>query len=113
MRMSSSLSPLTALSSNRLPATVATRLGSDGPRFASGQDRVTVARVMRSPSTLPADGSERRGTASSRMSRATTRAAERSLSSGVSPGTATKVPLDCSPAMISAARRGSIGVSSR
>ena len=32
-----------------------------------------------------------------------TRAAARAFSSGVSPGTATNVPLDCSPAMASAA----------
>lgn len=38
---------------------------------------------------------------------------KRASSAGVSPGTAVKVPLDCSPAMTSAARRGSSPVSSQ
>ena len=37
--------PETCRSSNRLPAMVAIRLGSDGPRLASGQDRSSVQRV--------------------------------------------------------------------
>ena len=42
-----------------------------------------------------------------------TRAAERALSSGVSPGTGTKVPDDCSPAIASAACSSGKAVSTR
>ena len=50
---------------------------------------------------------------SSSGSRRSTRAPARAFSSGVSPGTATKVPDDCSPAITSTARRGSSAVSIR
>ena len=43
----------------------------------------------------------------------TVRAPERAFNSGVSVGSATKVPLDCSPAMTSAASSGSTPVSSQ
>jgi len=51
--------------------------------------------------------------ARSSTSSRSTRAPERALSSGVSIGSATKVPLDCSPAIVSAARCGSSPVSSQ
>ena len=44
-RRSSSRSPETWRSSNRLPATVDTRLGSEGPKLSSGQDSVSRQRV--------------------------------------------------------------------
>ncbi len=58
-------------------------------------------------------GSEGLGTGSSSTVSCSIRAEARAFSSGVSPGTGTKVPLDCSPAMISTARRGSMIVSTK
>ena len=69
--------------------------------LSSGQESVTrPARCGRS--ARPAPGSDGPAT-SPRSSSATTRAAARSLSSGVSPGIGRKVPDDCSPAIASAA----------
>ena len=112
-RNPSTRSPVSWRSSNRLPATVASRLGNDGPRLAIGQDRVRRARRRRVGSAASVLGRDGAPTGPSRISSRSTRAAERAFSSGVSPGTATNVPLDCSPAMISAALRGSIAVSIR
>ena len=89
-------------------------MGSEGPQFVSGQDRVTRARRQSDAASLGrrAPGSVGSGTVS-RGSSASTRAAARAFSSGVSPGMGTKVPLDCSPAIASAAACGSRAVSIR
>jgi hypothetical protein len=87
------------------------RFGSEGPRFSTGQD--TVMRACRcGRSGRPAPGSEGAGTSPSGVM-ASTRAAARALSSGVSPGTGTKVPEDCSPASIAAASSSGQAVSIR
>ena len=112
-RMSSTRRPVNCRSSNRLPPTVASMLGKDGPRFSIGQDNVTRARRSLVESTAAVVGNEAAATGSSRISSVSMRAAERSFNAGVSPGTGTNVPLDCSPAIISTARRGSMLVSIR
>ena len=71
--MSSSRSPLKGRSSNRLPATVATRLGSDAPKLSSGHDSTTSARrhtgLPEAPFGTPAPGSEGSATSSSSVMR--------------------------------------------
>ena len=72
-----------------------------------------MARRKLPAAILAVVGSEGVGTASSSTVSRSIRAAARAFSSGVSPGTVTNVPLDCSPAMISTARRGSMIVSTK
>jgi hypothetical protein len=112
---SSKRNPDSCFSSNRFPATVAITFGSDRPRFSLGQDKVTLACLQRgldSSRGAAAPGSEGPSTSRTISSRST-RAAARAFSSGVSPGTGTNVPLDCSPAMLSAAASGESAVSIR
>ena len=80
-----------------------------------GVGMVTLARWNGAPGGgfRRADGSDGLIAVSSRISSRITCAATRAFNSGVSPGMATKVPLDCSPAIRSATRRGSAVVSSR
>ncbi|CAM5692718.1 hypothetical protein STENM223S_01603 [Streptomyces tendae] len=91
-------------SSKRFPAMVVCRVARSVPMFSIGNS--TTARAARTSSGRVRDGSDGPRTPSSRTS--TTCAACRSRRRGDSPGTATKVPLDCSPAMAAAASSGSI-----
>jgi len=72
--------------------------------FDTGQDSTTrAARRVASPDLgRPDPGSDGTATSPSSVS-SSTRAACASRSSSVSPGTRTKVPVDCSPAIVAAA----------
>jgi hypothetical protein len=80
--------------------------------LSSGHDSVTRARTARRAGSTPALG-RLRGRSRASTVTPSTRAAERALSSALSPGTDTNVPLDCSPAMASATRSTSAVVSIR
>lgn len=72
--------------------------------FDTGQDKVTraVRRVASPDLGSPEPGSDGAATSPSSI-KSSTRAACPARSSSVSPGTRTKVPVDCSPAIVSAA----------
>ena len=113
--------PDSSCNSYKLPATVASRLGSEGPKLCSGNEMTIRPRrysirpvfepgVFERGALLP--GKLGVATISSASMR-TTCAPKRSFSSLVSPGTDTKVPLDCSPAITAAACSSGCGVSIR
>ena len=100
-------------SSNRFPAIVDIRFGREGPILSSGQVKVTLALRQLCPLAGRVAPNKEAALTVSSSSIFSIRAAARSLSCGVSLGTARKVPEDCSPAIISAATLGSIDVSIR
>jgi len=75
--------------------------------------RQVVADIGDGKGDVDERGGEARASAVAIVSTRSTRARERRASSSVSPGRATKVPLDCSPAMVSATFSGAMPVSTR
>ncbi len=90
-------------SSKRLPAVAASRVAMSVPMFSIGNS--TLMRAAITSAGGHRDGSD--GGPEPTGTRSTTRAPKRSRSSSLSPGTAVKVPLDCSPAITAAAWAGS------